>query len=216
MFLIRCQTAHVINLLAMMHLRGWRLFPDSSADPHAEAARYALGGRPVMACYILREAMAKEPDRDDLRVHLRRIEAATRLSSAPALTPAIVSNFFVSIHVLVAWLCFGCSIALPLAIPAYLVVRFVPAMSHPGYVLPGFQWVLAIAIAWIVAAAWLSIKLFARVWFAYLRLLPELHALAADAALPSVMNIQVVGAPFSSVRRDFFMKRYGTFGAHDA
>lgn len=193
----------------LMRLTGWRLTADPSADPNAEAARYRLGGRPLMAEFVLEEAIKREPGRLDLRNHLARLRATRTTQPAPE-RAGTVSWAFVAFHVMVAWALFIVLLIATLVLPLDLVEVFAPApfQEFPSS-LSEIGTGIALMVIWVVGALVLVVRLFSLLWFRYLGLLPEAHALAADAALPPAMRTSQFGASYIVARKVFFAERYG-------
>ena len=180
----------------------WRLTVDPSADPHAEAARYELSGRRLMAIFVLNEAISSSENCAGFRRHLARIQAG------PERTKAIeVSGAVVAVHMVVAWVILIGSLIAPSYLAIWLGARLFPAFFNSR---PEFSLLfLAGGLVWVLIAVIFQIKLFCRLWFAYLGLLREAYFLAADETLPSVLATHQFGKNYVRVREAFFARRYG-------
>lgn len=192
-----------------------RLTPNFDEDPHAEAARFAVGERPVKAISVLRAAIARQPERHDLHVHLRRLELDSMSGVTRSSGPARISNLIVAVHLMVAWVLFIGLLVSLLVGPLYILRPLLPSLESPAQSVSNTAIVLGFlaAIACCVTALAIAVKLFCRFWFTYLRCLPELHALAADVCLPSVMRTSGFGEAYSRSRQQFFSKRYGSINS---
>ena len=189
-----------------MKFSAWRLTENPEEDPHAAAARYVLGGRPKMAESVLKQALDREPERGDLRVHLQRIQIS-RPSNEPS-SSAGLSAAYVLVHALVGWTIFLGSMALLMGAPMpFLGLVFDLEQPH-GNTYEGLIWLASILI-WGTLACILAFKLFLKLWFFYLSHLPEAHVLGADATFLGGVEIWKLGKTYIRERRLFFAKRYG-------
>lgn len=189
-----------------MKFSGWRLTEDFSEDPHAEAARYMLGGRPKMAEFVLKQALGREPERDDLRAHLQRIQHSNPLKATSNVSdlPAV----FVFTHALVGWALFLGSLALLMGAPIPFLKLAFDLEQPVGQTHEGLIWLAAILI-WGVMACIVAFKLFLKLWFLYLGYLPEAHVLGADANFLGGTEKWKLGNTYARERQQFFAKRYG-------
>lgn len=189
-----------------MKFSAWRLTENPEEDPHAAAARYVLGGRPKMAESVLKQALDREPERGDLRVHLQRIQLL-RPSDAPSSFVGLPAAY-VFVHALVGWTIFLGSMALLMGAPMPFLGLVFDLEQPLGYTYEGLIWLASILI-WGALACILAFKLFLKLWFFYLSRLPEAHVLGADATFLGGVEIWKLGKTYIRERRLFFANRYG-------
>ncbi|MDO5693568.1 MAG: hypothetical protein Q4G70_14030 [Pseudomonadota bacterium] len=178
----------------------------SPDDPHAEAERWALRGRPALGREVLLRALKKEPLRRDIRRHLTVLDSTPSNLNAPR---RLVPWVFSAMHVLVAW---AVLVALVIG-PGWLAITVVEALfpqfmaGRPGGI-SELVLLLVLMSVYMVGVMLVAVRMFVAFWFEYLSRLPRRHALAADEALPRVMTTWQFGAIYSDARRAFFSRPY--------
>ena len=191
-----------------MRLAGWRLSIDVRADPNAEAARAFLGGRPNWASHILQDAIERFPERADLRWHLAQISGPQ--ASYREGETIRVSDLLVLAHLSIAWLILGCGwIGF---FGSMVKLSCMTSLWDCNRALEGSDLVflLLLLCGLTIAGLFLVDRLFCRIWFAYLRRLPEVVCLAVDAEFPiSRFHSPFATPTFFRARQVFFANRYG-------
>lgn len=191
-----------------------RLTVDPFEEPHAEAERcLQLEGRPLMAVFLLKEALKEDPANQDLRCHLKRLEGrpASHRNRLPG-RPARGRRLQILRHQAVAWILLLLSLALPV-LPAPVLAEF--ADADCSELLPasgGWSLVAALGLLSVLgfACGHGAIRLFLSLWFLYLSRLAPLQALLADKHLGAAANVRSLGNLYVRHRKDFFARRYGS------
>jgi hypothetical protein len=174
----------------------------ATPDPLVEADVLLAYGRRTQALAVLRAALHARPDRTDIRERLNELHRTTL--HAPSRQPSVVP------HLLVALALFPASLGIVFGVPAVLINYRGGTLwsSRPeGFELLGF---LAIFAIYIVAAAFVGVHGFLRLWFSYLRLLPSDSRNLVESRLPSVLNVSAMEPMYSRVRKRFFGDGNGT------
>lgn len=172
-------------------------------DPLKEAEVFLQFGRKRQALALLKAALRDHPERADIRDRLHALESGPQTSSG--------KRPWVFHHLLMAQLLYMTSLVavfavvlvLPVGLAAYLSPEFSASLvGHPDD--KEFLVMMVGLLVGIVASVFLWIRLFVRLWFSYLKLLPnEVRSLVLQK-LPQEMRVQAFEPHYSEMRHRLF------------
>ena len=189
-----------------------KLTPDPFEEPHAEAERCLhIEGRPIMATYLLKEALKSDPKDIYLQRHLARINEMLQSNQKPSRHQPLA--IITLLHGFLSWLFILSAFFIP-AIPIFAAIKFFQVTgtgSGSNQTANGLQILLILTVVAILAVlySYASLRLFVFAWFKYLEVIPPIHALIADKAANSGYLACRIGPMYTQRRKSFFALRYG-------
>jgi hypothetical protein len=162
-------------------------------DPLKRARVLARFDRIPQAIAVLRSAAAAEPAREDLRAELQALERQHRHLGLAGSAK----------HQLVGWVLFLGSLAAAFSLPV-LLLHLVPSDLDPfGPSGLSFFAFLVLPLLAALVLGWLALKLFLRLWFAYLSPLPSNERFLAESALSRSMAIHLLEPQYTNARERY-------------